>query len=241
MFIGQAMKYNPISKIKKENETIYHCLQYLGDIEAGKIVGKLNQQPHNNVGYLHILRELILGAYLSKNGFCVHYEYKLDSKTPEWCILDKNSSPQCIIELFTFNPDATTSKHLAHQIQEQDLTWTYFVNPNTNRLYSKIWEKASKYKPIANKHKLSYIISVFSDSIASIKQEELDECLFEKEFGIFEKYHEVSGLLFFENILGGYLFSYKENSLSHKAMNITSGKFIIPSSAYRLTAVSRDR
>jgi len=231
MFINQAMKHKPVSNIKKENETIEHCLQYLGDIDAGKVVRKLNQQPHSKVDYLHSLRELILGAYLSKSGFCVHYEYKLDSKTPEWCILDKNLSPQCMVELLNFNPDAVTSTHLAHQVQSQNSVWSYFIHPNTNRLYSKIEEKASKYRLIANKYELSYIISVFGDSIASVKQEELDECLFEKETGIFEKYREVSGLLFFENISGGYLFSYKENSRSHRATNIPSGEFLISSRA----------
>jgi len=219
------MKSKPISNSKKEYETITYCLQYLGAIETEKIVRRFNQQPHNRADYLHILRELILGAYLSKNEFSVHYEYKLDSKTPEWCILDKNSSPQGIVELLNFNPDATTSEHLANQIQNQALAWTYFIKPNVNRLYSKILEKASKYRSIANKYKLSYIISVFSDSVASIKQEELNECLFEKETGIFEKYPEVSGLLFFENILGGYLFSYIENPDSLRAINIPSGEF----------------
>jgi hypothetical protein len=226
------MKNVPISKIKKENETINHCFQYLGDIEEEKFVRNFKNQPHNKVDYLHILRELILGAYLSKIGFCMHYEYKFGSQTPDWCILDKNSSPQCIIELFNFNPDATTSAQLAHQVQDQDLAWSYFVKPNTNRLYDKIMEKASKYKTIVNEYKLPYIISVFSDSIASVKQEELNECLFEKETGIFEKCPEVSGLLFFENVLGGYSFSYKENSLSHRAMNIPSGEFPIPSRAF---------
>lgn len=219
------MKSKPISNIKKEKDTISYCLHYLRDIEAEKIVRKLNQQPHNRIDYLHILGELILGAYLSKNGYLISYEYKFDDKTPDWCTFHENASPQCIVELLNFSLDAATSEHLANQIQENSSAWTYFPMPNTDRLYSKLMEKASKYKPIANKYKLSYIISVFSYSMVNVKQGELDECLFEKGTGIFEKYPEVSGLLFFEDILGGYLFSYKDNPFPVRVMNIPSGEF----------------
>jgi hypothetical protein len=173
---------------------------------------------------MHTLRELILGAFLSKNGFCVRSDFRTESTTPDWCILNDRGDPQCIVELVNFHADAQTSADIVRQIEEKGI-WCSFVRPNTERLYYAIWDKASKYKDVAAKNKLGYIVSVFGEFDANVEEEELDECLLDKETGLFKLYPEVSGVLFFEESGGSYLFSYNANEYANRTMNIRGGWF----------------
>ena len=67
---------------------IHNCFQYLDERDVKKFQREFKVQPHDKGQIMHTFRELILGAYLSKHGFQVRYDYKIDSKTPDWCILD---------------------------------------------------------------------------------------------------------------------------------------------------------
>jgi len=126
--------------------------------------------------------------------------------------------------LVNFHPDAETSADIIRQIEEKGI-WCNFARPNTERLYRVIWDKAAKYKRIASKYNLPYIVSVFSEFTANVEQEEVDECLFDEKTGLFEMYREVSGLLFFEESAGDYLFIYKPNPHAKTPVNISGGWF----------------
>ncbi|MHC4867358.1 MAG: hypothetical protein ACYTEX_25065 [Planctomycetota bacterium] len=216
------MKFGQIAGNKRINDAIYYCFQLIGDNEARKFVQRFKEQPHDEIQVMHTFRELILGAFLSANRFCIQSDYRIESKTPDWCVLKEGSHPQCIIELVNFHPDAERSDDIKRQIHKKGI-WCNFVGPNTKRLYHAIWDKASKYKPIASKYNVPYIVSVFSDAAAFVEQKELDECLFDRETGLFAMYPEVSGLLFFEESSGDYLFIYKPNPHANRTMSIPSG------------------
>jgi hypothetical protein len=221
---NQALKYGQIAGSKRINDFIYHCFFHLKDSEAEKFVSEFKKQPHDNIQVMHTFRELILGAYLSQIGLKMCHNYDIDSKTPDWCALDNNLHPKCIIELANFHPDAETSTDIVTQIQEKGI-WCNFVKPNTERLYNAIWVKISKYKSLITKYKFPYVVSIFGEFAAIIDQEELDQCLFDKETGLFELYPEVSGLLYFEESSGDYFFVYKPNPFAKNVMNIPSGRF----------------
>lgn len=222
----EKMKYGQIAKNKSINKMIYNCFQYLDDSDVNKFVKKFKVQPDNENQILHTFRELILGAFLSKNNFQVKHDYVIDSKTPDWCILNNKSQPQSIIELTNFHPDAKTSKDITHQLKEKGI-WANFTTPNTKRLYQVIWDKASKYKSIIDKYGLGYVISVFGEFTAIVNQDEIDECLFDKESGLFKKYPTISGLLYFEESSGSYFFIYKPNPFAKRIINMPKGQFQI--------------
>jgi hypothetical protein len=224
MMIGQEMKYGQIAEGGRINDTIYRCFQYINEIEAQKFVKEFKKQPHDKIQVMHTLRELILGAYLSQIGFQMYHNIKIDSKTPDWCALDNSSNPQCIFELVNFHPDAETSEDIVTQIQEKGI-WCNFVKPNTQRLYSAIWNKISIYKSLATKYKIPYVVSVFGEFTAIIDQEELDQCLNERKTGLFALYPEISGLLYFEEASGVYSFMYRANPFAIHAINLSSGRF----------------
>jgi hypothetical protein len=218
------MKYGQLAEAKRINKFIYHCFEYLDDIENQKFVREFQQQPHDKIQVMHTFRELILGAFLSQSGLRVRHNRGIDSKTPDWCVLDINSQPQTIIELLNFHPDAETSGDIVNQIQKKGI-WANFVKPNTERLYDAIREKVVKYKSLVTKYKIPYVVSVFGEFTAVVDQDELDQCLFDKESGIFELYPEISGVLYFEEASGTYFFSYKPNPTASFSMSISNGRF----------------
>jgi hypothetical protein len=217
------MKYGQIMEIKEENEWIYYCFKFISDLEAQKFVKKFKEQPHDNVQIYHTYGELILGAYLSKNGFRVVYEHIIDSKTPDWCILDDNSQLQCIIELATLHHDVETNANLFRAFQKE-INGVSLGRRNAERLYQAIDRKASIYKSIANQYDVPFILSLVS-MLGSIKLEELDECLSDNETGLFKKYPEVSGFLLCRESRGIYLFTFEPNPYSRRVVNIPSGQF----------------
>ncbi|MEN4013113.1 MAG: hypothetical protein ROW48_13840 [Bellilinea sp.] len=218
------MKYDQIVEAKRINEIIHHCFQYLDDNEKQKIVRQFKQQPHDKIQAMHTFRELILGAYLSQSGLCVRHNYGIESKTPDWCVLDNNLQPQIIVELLNFHPDAETSADIVNQIQQSGI-WANFVKPNAERLYETIRTKVVKYRSLVTKYKIPYVVSIFGESTAFVDQDELDQCLFDKESGIFGLYPEISGVLYFEEASGVYFFSYTPNPKASFSLSIPNGKF----------------
>ncbi len=218
------MQYGQMGGSNKLNKAIYHCFQYIDETEARKFVRKFQDQPHESVQVIHTYRELILGAFLGQNGFHVKHDYEIDLKTPDWCSFDDSSNLQYVVELASFHPDAATSQDIVRQIREKGI-WGNFVKPNTERLYHAIAEKVLAYRALAKEHKFPYIVAIYGESFAAIKQEELDECLFGTEAGLFSRFPEFSGFLFFEESAGSYLFFYKPNPHAVRPMSLPSGRF----------------
>ena len=216
------MHYGQIAESEKINSAIYYCFRYIDVTEATKFVRKFKEQPHDKIQIMHTFRELLLGAFLASNNLRMRSEYKIDGKTPDWCIFSEDSHPECIVELVNFHADAETEADIIRQIQEKGL-WCNFVKPNTDRLYHAIWRKADTYKTLVNKYNLPYVIAVFSEFTANVEQDELDECLFGTEAGIFKLYPEVSGILFFEEFSGSYPFTYRSNPHTMRRAALPSG------------------
>jgi hypothetical protein len=223
------MEYGEIAGNTKINATIYHCFECIDKEEARKFVRKFKEQPHDNIQVMHTFRELILGAFLASNGFRVKGEYGLDGRMPDWCVVNETLQPLCIVELTNFHPDAETSEDIVRQMREKGL-WCNFMKPNTDRLYQVIWKKADTYLALAEKYQLAYVIAVFGGFTADVEHEELDECLFGEEHGLFELYPGVSGVLFFKEFAGQYQFSYMANPCALRSISFPGGWFGIPRS-----------
>jgi len=222
--LGVRMKYGQVSENENINATIYHCLTYLSEKETLKFVRKFREQPHDQDQVMHTFRELILGAYLSKSGFLVENDYKIKTKTPDWCIFNDNYTPKCILELVNFHLDADTSKNIEIQFRERGFG-SYFSKSNTNRLYFSIKNKVGKYKEIALSSRIPYVVAVSGAYMADVQVKEIEECLLNPDWGIFYLYPELSGLLYFEEINRDYVFTYRLNMQSVHNFVIPSGIF----------------
>lgn len=141
------MKYGQIAGNKHINVMIYRCFEHICEEDERKFVKKFREQPPNGDQIMHTFRELVLGAYLSSNGFEVRYDYMVGTKTPDWCILDDASAVRCIVELTNFHIDKATENKIEKQLQAVGIS-VGWLGQNDNRLYHCIWHKAQVYKTL---------------------------------------------------------------------------------------------
>ena len=219
------MKYGQIAGNKRINAIIYRCFEYLYEQDERKFVKKFREHSSDNDQIMHTFRELVLGAYLSSNGFEVRHELSVGTKTPDWCILSENSALRCIIELTNFHADKVTENEIEEQLQARAIALVW-PGQNDNRLYQCIWRKSQVYKALVEEYKVPYVIAVFGEFRAAIDwEEELNPCLFDEESGLFGLYPAVSGVLYFEENSKEFLFNYVDNPNSLKRIELPHGIF----------------
>jgi hypothetical protein len=113
---------------------------------------------------------LLLGAYLSSNGFRVRHDYALGAKTPDWCILDDKSGVIGIIELVNFHINKLAESEIEQQIKRKGMAfyWRDQNKDNVARLYHCIWKKARLYHALVKKLKTPYVVSIFGEFQAAV-------------------------------------------------------------------------
>lgn len=231
------MKYGQISESSKINHDIYEYFEYLSENDRRKFVKKFREQPHDENQVMHTLRELILGAYLASRGLHVEHDCRIDGKTPDWVTLNDESSPGGIIELINFHTDRNTEKDIERQLKDPD-PWSvvetssgpvavasYWKEPNNSRLYQRIKEKSDKYEHLAKKYNIPNVVAVFGDIKAGVGAEEIRQCLFEDYGGLFRDCPTLSGVLFFKDSAGAYVFEFTKNPHGMNDIAIPSGVF----------------
>ena len=212
---------------------IYFCFDHIIESDKQKFQKKFQDQINDEDQVLHTFRELVLGAFLSSRGFNVRHELEIESQTPDWTILDaNNTSVTSIVELMSFHIDKTTRMEFEKQMKSKGFGsfWRDEKKDNIERLYQGIWQKASKYKQLANSLEIPYIIGVFPEFEIVIDQGELTDCLMNEEYGLFYIYPKVSGVLFFRESSGSYNFTLLENEKSKCGFGIGKGSLIFGAS-----------
>ncbi len=230
------MEYGQLSENSNINYDIYGYFEYISEKDRRKFVRKFREQPHDEYQVMHTLRELILGAFLASKGFLVCHDLEIEGKTPDWVILDAQESPVGIVELINFHVDRHTEMDIEKQLKHPDPMSTvdtahgpipvavYWQKPNKERLYQRIEEKANKYERLAENNKLPYVVSVFGELRAAVKKEELHQCLFEDHGGLLAQWPTLSGVLFFEESNGTYVFDFIENPQGTISITIPDGR-----------------
>jgi hypothetical protein len=222
------MPYGQIAGNSAINAIIYRGFEHIGEEDTRKFVKQFRDHPPDGDQIMHTFRELILGAYLNSNGFKARYEYAVNTKTPDWSILDEKLAVSGIVELTTFHIDKATENEIEEQFRAKGLScvWRDKNNDNIERLYQCIWHKARVYKALLEKLRVPYVISVFPEFKAAIDpDEELRPCLLDKETGLFGLYPEVSGVLHFEGKSEGFVFTYINNPDPLRKIDLPSGIF----------------
>jgi hypothetical protein len=222
------MKYGQMASNKHINELIYRCFEYIGEEDEQRFVKEFREQPRDSDQIMHTLRELVLGAYLGSSCFKVRHDCAVDTQTPDWCILDEKSVVTGIVELTNFHIDKATEDEIEAQMKARGVTgvWRDENKDNVDRLYHCIWHKAQVYRILVEKLRVPYVVAVFGEFRAAIDfEEEVCPCLFDDEFGLFEMYPEVSGVLYFEESSGRYSFSYAHNPNALRRVDLPSGVF----------------
>jgi len=221
------MKYGQIAGNKSIDKTIYRCFDFLEVSDQKKFVVKFREQRNDSEQIMHTFRELILGAYLSSNHFKVKYEYDINGKTPDWCILNGKSEIEGIVELTNFHIDRLAENEIKDDWNKKgsSLVFRNKYRNNLDRLYKCIWLKIQTYQESVKSVGKPYVISVFGDFLAAVKFKEIKFCLNDKESGLFELYPELSGVLYFQEFSGSYHFEYESNLNAVRKLNIPNGIF----------------
>jgi hypothetical protein len=203
---------------------IYRCFEHIFEADARRFVRTLRDQIHDNEQVMHTFRELVLGAYLGANGYVARYEQSIGGKTPDWCIFDESSSLSGIMELTNFHIDKATESEIKQHLEAKGI-WTGWLPDNVDRLYQRLWRKATRYKSLIAEQGVPYVVGVFGGFEAAVQPDELHTCLFDEEHGLFRLCHELSGVLFFEESAGQYTFSYTGNPNALRPIELPSGVF----------------
>jgi hypothetical protein len=82
-------------------------------------------------------------------------------------------------------------------------------------MYSSVRQKAGKYKHIAGKHELPFVVFVYSWFSACVQVHEVEACLFPAD-GIFPEYPALTGVCHFDEQGGGYRFTYYRNPIADR-------------------------
>lgn len=229
-----GMKYGQLAPNKSINRLIYHCFEYLCEEDERKFVKAFRKQPLDSDQKMHTFRELILGAYLSSNGLEVRHHYAVGGKTPDWCILDDNSAVIGIVEVVTFHIDIDSESKLETQSKAVQYIGAYVWpdadkdKDNLDRLYDRIWYKAQVYRALAEELEVPCVVAVFGEFKAGVNLEEVEHCLLDEETGLFDKYPDMSGVLYFEDAREGFPFVpfyYRPNPHALRTIDLPNGLF----------------
>jgi len=222
------MKCGQITGNEEINGFICCFFEYLCEEDQRKFRRDFRNLPPESDQMVHTLRELILGAHLSANGYQVRHDYTINNQTPDWCILDDESAVIGIVELTNFHIDKATENEIREQskLKENSFYWRDGNKDNIDRLYHCIDHKAQAYRSLAISLKIPYVVAVFGEWETAVDFDEIRSCLFGKETGLFKEYPEMSGVLYFveQNALR-YLFNYAENPNPLKPITMPSGVF----------------
>lgn len=223
------MKYGQIAGSKNINQAIYRYFEFVSEKDQRKFVKKFREQCHDEKQVMHTFRELVLGAFLSSNGLNVEYERKVEARSPEWCILYETSTLVGIVELVNFHIDKITEVEIEAEEKSRKGFISYYPeknDPNYERLYSHIQEKAIKYKGLIESVKVPYVVALYGDFMAAIDPENVQSLLFNGESALFSQYPWMCGVLYFEAIWGStYKFTFLANPLSIQTINLPSQEF----------------
>lgn len=195
------------------NYSIDHFFKYITNKnDQQKFISKFTKQfkyPEcPKIHFLHTLHELALGAYLDSSGLKVKHEHSVNLKKPDWSIFDTNCNLIGIVELANLEVDKESAIDIKNQLGTKGHAsyWQDAHHNNTKRLYSRVGEKAEKYRRLVSDLNLFYIIAVFTAFEMKVYEDELYPYLFNDPEGIFVKYPEIKAFFLIEENSPYYIF-----------------------------------
>jgi hypothetical protein len=187
------MQYDRLLASSNMDATAKRCLSRISAEDATRFVTEFQNPNNQDWQITHTYRELILGTYLRLAGFDARYSVQLDSQEPDWSILDENSKPRAIAEVASLHAP----------IDVENLTYDlhrgfWGENDNTDRLYSRLQGKITKYKDLVENRRLAFVVAIFSQNPAFVQLSEFQACLQDENSGLFKAYPMLSGAILFQ-------------------------------------------
>lgn len=208
----------PLAGNSRVNERIHELLPLLVEQDQRKFVKKFKAESAEQAG--HTFRELVLGAFLLKQGFAARHEVLLDGKTPDWVIYSTSGHLVAVVDQITFHQARALDDEINSALRAGE-TWEGWLPDNTPRLYQKLHAKAQAYQALSKVYSAAYIVAMFADFNASVDSDEFNDALYRAyDGGVFAHNSNLTGVIYFTEAGGQYPFKYFSNPHSHHSLQI---------------------
>jgi hypothetical protein len=177
---------------------IKNSLRWLAQEDAGAFRRKLKQQANDPRQRDHTAIELMVGVFGKTLGYYPQYEPALGGQTPDWLFLDSNNKPCFFAEVVSFHMATKIEGQMHKACQEGDV-WCDYLPGSEGRLLQPLRDKVAKYKMLADKMNLPFIIVVYGFFDAFLHPKEVSACLRDPEFGLFHDFPQLTGVYLAES------------------------------------------
>jgi hypothetical protein len=214
---------------------IRNGLKYLSGSGAQTFLKKFRKQSKDRRQVAHTMIELIPGVFGARMGFAPEYEPKMEGQTPDWLFFDPEAKPRFFGDVLNFHLNDSLEKKMGARIQTYGW-WDSDLPPSEKRLYSSITEKAGKYKELANRVDLPFVVFVYGWFEAFLYPMEIKFCLKGQSYKLFQDYPQLSGVYHFddaapvgpEEVNPGYRFHYYANPDASRPLALADGLVPLP-------------
>jgi len=184
---------------------IQNGLKYLRNQDARAFVRKFQQQSKDERQFAHTMIELIPGIFGARMGFIPEYEPNMEGQTPDCRFLDPEAKPCFFAEVVNLHMNEDIEKEMRKALKIDDI-WSGNLPNSADRLYPTLENKMGKYRALADKVDLPFVVFIYGWFNAFLDPVEIEYCLSNMEWGIFKKYPQLSGAYHFDNasLDGGY-------------------------------------
>jgi hypothetical protein len=169
------------------------ALTYLSEQDQRKIRKGFESRAGQPEQIQHLFREVMAGAFLARQGFTLQYEPKINGQTPDWHF-KRAGVGEFISEFRNFQSPEKIMTNQARALDDSGpRVWSGTMPENSDRLWSAMLKKASKYKRIANDTGLPYVMMIHGLFTACLNAGEVEKCILPSD-GLFAEYPELSGV-----------------------------------------------
>ncbi len=164
---------------------IQNGLNYLNDQDVWTFRKRFRQQSSDRRLLAHTKIELIVGVFSARSGFTPQYEREMEGQTPDWLFLDRADKPHFFGDVLNFHMQKDIEKKIEDALQTRH-SWSDELPDSQKRLHPSLRQKAGKYKDLADKVNLPFVVFVYGWSVAFLHQMEIEDCLRNPEYGLFK-------------------------------------------------------
>jgi hypothetical protein len=210
----------PIAERPLVKTIIARCFDSIAPADILKFRKKFGSQRDDEALFTHTLHELVLGAFLCREGMPARTDWKIENETPDWSIVD--GSVKGIIELVNVHAAKKKEQEIEAALQQKG-SWAGWSGDTGDRLYDRIQQKAVAYRSIREAADLPYIVVVFGSILSGIILQHVEEVMKDEPDGLFKMYPTLSGLMFVDGTLAGHRFRYIQNPSTERPWSVPTG------------------
>lgn len=174
-------------------ESILRALSYLSLRDQNAFRKKFSEQGGDEHQVMHTFRELLVGVFMAQQAYRPTYEPNIEGLTPDWHF-QCDACGEFIVDVVNFHVEQKIEAQINGTLAAGNV-WSGRIPDQSQRLFSSLWKKASKYKGLATEKTVPYVVFIFGWMNAVVESSQVEHCLLHAE-GLFHDYPSLSGVYF---------------------------------------------